>query len=282
MIISTSIRRSQPLLSLFKEHLVLLVTVLFFSFYGMVTAAQANAAGQQPVTSAADNSAPHAVRNERPLPSDILTYGIELAALERSYDATLYQVLAYFFKPGTFLSDVRMEVTVRTNDSDAAHKAGRSPAAMTMPQVSTLPGMPNFNGETTLPRLAAAERTLEFSALELKRLHITLYVDAVYTASMQEFMKQLIIAAVKVEPQRGDRVQIIALPFPRKTHDQLVAVTESDTISVMDVTPPPEEAIKDHGLHKLFELQGMVLAISSVLLIFFIIYLTVTLRRRYV
>lgn len=268
------LRLPHPLLPSLKAPLLLLAAVLLFSFSGMATAAQAGPADQQQSASAADSKIQNAERAVRPLSSGVMAYGIELAELERAYDATLYHVLSYFFKPGTFLPDVRIEARPRLSETQTA------PAAESAPSVSSLPGMPNYNGEITLPRLMVLNMPPAFTGLELRRLHITIYADTLYTTAMQEFMKQLIVAAVKVEPQRGDRVHIVPLAFPHETYEQLMAAVKADT-TTPDAEPPSKESIKDKRLRKLFEMPGLMLAISSVLLIFAIVYLAVSLQRRY-
>ncbi len=201
----------------------------------------------------------------RPLTSGIRAYGIELAEVERAYDATLFRVLSNFFEPGTFLPDVRLEVRARTTDiqTSSAEEAVRI--------VTSLPGMPYFEQQAT-PGGSSTTISRFFTGMELRRMHITIYVDTIYGEARLGFMKQLVMAAAKLEPTRGDRVNIISQPFPK---DQLHPGTDLTSTELSKDTP-------DRKTSRLpLTLPEWLLVISSALLIFVIIYLAISFWKIY-
>ncbi len=212
----------------------------------------------------------------RPLTSGIRAYGIELAEVERAYDATLFRALSNFFEPGTFLPDVRLEVQARTTDIHT------STAKEVVRTITSLPGMPYFEQEATAPDRSGTTMSRFFTGMELKRMHITIYADTIYDGARLSFMRQLIIAAAKVEPTRGDRINIISQPFPndrphKSTSPTLTEVAKAADAKSMLIKDPTETK----KLRIPLNLHEWLLVISSTLLIFVIIYLAISLWKIY-
>ena len=284
----------------------LITALISLSFCGMGPVAQATPSELQHRIAGKETGLSQPVR---PLTATIRAYGIELAEVEQAYDATLYQVLSYFFEPGTFLPDVRVEAQARTTD---VHTTSPEEAVRI---ITNLPGLPHFEEETTIAGSSVTTISKFFTGIELKRLHITIYADTSYGQDELELMQQLVIAAAKVETTRGDKVHIIPQPFPRErsqpgsgwkvtTSAQTkkivragVDATDADATDVdatdVDVTGVDADAVVADDTHvretahirlkrPVAELPALVLLISSALLIFVIIYITISLRKRYV
>lgn len=258
-----------------KPSLCLIAALIFTSFYGMDTQAQATVSGGNRQTAKEEHAGlTHPVRR---LNSDIVAYGIELAEAERAYDATLYQVLSYFFVPGTFLLDVRLEAEPRITD---IHTTTPEKAIHT---ITSLPGLPHFEEETTIPGSSSTSISRFFTGMELKRLHITVYADSSYVEGELDFMKQLIMAAAKVENSRGDQVHIISQSFPEELMPpgkKATAKLDGEKIDGDDTHV--REIFGLQMTRRITELPGLVLLISSAVLIFLIIFFAITLHKKYV
>jgi murein DD-endopeptidase MepM/ murein hydrolase activator NlpD len=146
------------------------------------------------------------------LSTEMISYGLKLAALEQLYDRHLLAALSLYLKPGTFMVDVRLELEPRKEDD-------RETAPDKLPDYQVdLPGMPFVPDHLIRSHLSGLAAFADFSnlvlPLELKRLHIHVQLDTVYDMEKTEFTKKIIIASAKMEKQRNDRLTITHQAFP--------------------------------------------------------------------
>lgn len=246
---------------------VLIVMCLMLCGMGMLSA-QANPAVDRPVTDRTGQVLPM-----RPLTKEMMTHGLELAGMEQAYDAVLYQELSRFFAPGSFRIDVRLEVRFHR---DQPSRPSPAPAAR-QANGTVLPGMPFPSDETTVASVAGQQPfgVAPSLRMELRRINVMVFADTTYRAEDLELMQQLVSSAAKFEPRRGDRVVFIPQAFPGKNIAK--EVVEEEVI----VEEEDPAAMDDKAVDRPIDIRGLVLAISSALLIFVVIYLAVALRKRY-
>lgn len=244
------------------------LVVMFLIFCGMgMSYAQDGAVADRPVTDHTGQVLPM-----RPLTKEMMTHGLELAVMEQAYDAVLYQVLSRFFAPGSFRIDVRMEVQFHREQP-----ARQSPApAERQVNGTVLPGMPYAADESLITSLQQPFGAVPALRMELKRINVMVFADTIYDAGQLELMHQLVSAAAKFEPRRGDRVMIIPQAFPRQTIEREIVIEEEIIVEEDEAADMTKEAVD-----KQVDIRGLVLVISSALLIFVVIYLAVALRKRY-
>ena len=213
----------------------------------------------------------------RPMTRDMLSYGLELAELEQSYDRVLYQVLSQFFAPGSFGVDSRLEVQFHR------HQPQPSPSAADAQNGLALPGMPLPTARTVAspsPQPGQAANRLPIR-MELRRINIRVFADTMYKADDLAFMEQLVASAAKLEARRGDRVVIVPRAFPTKERPARIEVETTYREHIAEAVDRPGRVDRLTPVRRL-DLPGIILVVSSVLLIFAVIYMAVVLRRKYV
>lgn len=199
-------------------------------------------------------------------------YALAVAAIEKEYDLNLYQVLSLFFAPGSFFSDVRIELQPAPKSRQQGLSAPR--ATSDGRQAISLPGLPFFPGEAATPLSATGSSSLQVpGGFHLKRLLIFLVADSRYSEGELAFMKQLTEAAAKVDPRRGDEIIISTQVFPSET----VTTTLSEEVTET-ITARKRPVLT---MRRPLDIPGTALIISSALLIFVVIYLAVVLHRHY-
>ena len=212
----------------------------------------------------------------RPMTRDMLSYGLELAELEQSYDRVLYQVLSQFFAPGSFGVDTRLEVQFHRPQPQSPPPAANAQNGLALPGMP-LPTARSIATPSPQPGQAADRSHIR---MELRRINVRVFADTMYKASDLAFMEQLVASAAKLEARRGDRIVMVPRAFPTKERPALVEVKTTYREEIDKETDTPRPVGRLTPLRRL-DLPGIILVVSSLLLIFAVIYVAVVLRRKY-
>ncbi|MDP2423092.1 MAG: LysM peptidoglycan-binding domain-containing protein [Bacteroidales bacterium] len=205
----------------------------------------------------------------RKLTKEMSTYGLQVAALEQKYDRYLHSVLSQYLVPKSYLVDVRVEL-----EPIKANVSKPNPATQVVFDID-LPGMP-FIPEDLLRRDMFTEPSSSgfsvfYSKLQLQRLVILVYVDTMYSAQEIAFVQQLVQSVAKIEPQRGDKIQILPQVFPSKP--------QISNAQELELTASNEMPTQKHSL--IFNsLPGLILVVSVVILIIAIVLLLVLRKKK--
>ena len=218
----------------------------------------------------------------RRLTSSMRAHGLQLAGIEQRYDIYLNHMLGRYFPDGRFLTDVRVELLQR--DEPLA----RSPIARTTPAGVVdvdLPGLP-FVPDDLIRRDPATNQilypidpgripTMLDGMLQLRRIHVMIWADERFGPEDRLFIKQMAHAALKLEPQRGDQLTVIAHTFPGSVAKRVSPIIKTD-----DKTATLDPQVTDKTNRANLSRVPIIVALTGgLLLIIVLIILLITCRR---
>jgi flagellar motor switch protein FliG len=157
---------------------------------------------------------------------------LEVTLIEQHFDAIVHDALGKHFDAGTILVAVRLQLVQQNTPAPARQPAQQtSPAATQTPgtplAVDGLPGLPGAlrrnepGGVQPVVGMVSPSlgvENLRVSSLprgEIRRMTIQVWADASLNDDQVRFAEQVIRAALKTEPNRGDQIVMNRISMPR-------------------------------------------------------------------
>ncbi len=137
------------------------------------------------------------------------------ASMEANLSWNLENALLAYFPHNKFVVRADVELEKRTPQADLP----RLPDALLSRDITNLPGLPYIPGQAGDDRPAEPHAQIEQQpdGIAIKSIRTTVLVDAAFTEQDRTFIRKLVALISGMEPARGDRVRVEALPFPVKT-----------------------------------------------------------------
>ncbi len=141
---------------------------------------------------------------------------IQIATLEQGYDSQVIQVIANHFDRKKFFVDVNIDAEFTEETVTTTGNA----AVTQRPQNVLLPGLP-FLPQENLQNTPQSTTTNEpvvnqnvVRRLQLNNIVVNIYADTSFSVDELDFMRQIAGFAAKINPARGDQINITQLAIP--------------------------------------------------------------------
>ena len=168
-----------------------------------------------PAASAAPAApAARAQQTEAAAPRLVIQTRRDIVRLEQEYDRYLQQVLATYFDPTTFFVHTRLlmnEVEVRSQE-----RSTRVPPRPIDQFLPGLPAIPEYLRNTIATGTQEDNLAESRSLPDIGQIDLEIIVTDSYADDQVAIMRDLASSAVKLSPQRGDRIRMVRRVLPPK------------------------------------------------------------------
>ena len=150
--------------------------------------------------------------------------------IAKEYERVINAAVSGYFEPKNFVVDARVvleEMLVPIRE----HRKGLGSEGL-----EELPGLPVVPDEM---KPGQGRDTLEVvdyrKDFGVKFVDVKVFVDTSLKAQDVDFLMELVSARAKLDQIRGDRIQIVRKPFPKKTFEDFASTASNDTVFVPGV-----------------------------------------------
>lgn len=198
----------------------------------------------------------------------------EVSRMEQLYDRLIYENMALYFDPSTFIvnSRINMVLVEQEFSERSLEQAETRSTGQTLPGLTALP---DFLWQTQSQPETTLERTISQQVPDIEQIFVRIVVDESYTEEQRNFITYLVLSVSKLDQARGDVLNIETMAFPeRLVRERVTAQVAGEPVAQ---TTSPIYALFSAGIDNLYYLAG----IAAMLLFFtgFIIYVFLQNRR---
>ena len=162
---------------------------------------------------------------------------LQIASLEQAYDSQIIQILSNHFDRKKFFVDVNIDAEFIT---ETVQTTGNQ--VVTRRPQTFLPGLPflpdeNLQNATPNPTPETVTNQNSFKSLQLNSIAVNIYADTSFSATDIQFMNRVSGFAAKIDPARGDVINITQLAIPDPS------IKPASVITIDDPEPQPKSLL---------------------------------------
>ncbi len=163
------------------------------------------------------------------------------ASMEANLSWNLENALLAYFPHNKFVVRADVELEKRTPQADLP----KLPDALLSRDITNLPGLPYVPDQPSAnsAREETADTAQQPAGIVINRIRTTVLVDDAFSEQDRTFIRKLVALISGLDPSRGDRVRVEALPFPVKPEPQEPdQLQQQDEVPASPLQKPAEES----------------------------------------